>query len=146
MSREKNTAKDLSAKDRTAKVKRLVGWLVSYGLDSNGIAFELRSGRIFVSSGPLLPAGQNGNNGNTQNGCIIINDESISSLHLAINATASHQLFIQDIFSEHGTFLKRSGESEEKKITGVCEIRHGDWIRIGEKNRFQVCLIHGRRN
>jgi len=146
MSRETNTAKDLKAHENLSKAQRLIGWLVSYGLDSNGIAFELRSGRIFVSSGSLMPSGQNDIDGKNQNKCIVINDESVSPLHLAINATASHQLFIQDIFSEHGTFLKRSGESEEKKITGACEIRHGDWIRIGEKNRFQVCLIHGRRN
>lgn len=144
MSRDTNAALEIPLSEGS-KTGRIVGWLVSYGLDSNGAAFELRTGRTFLSSTTLLPAGQNGNVPEETQRCIIVKEDGVSSLHLALLATADHKLFIQDIFSEHGTFITKADADEETRLSGTVNAVHGDWIRVGEKIRFQVCLIDGRR-
>ena len=144
MARDTNTAQEIPSPE-TSRSGRLVGWLVSYGLDSSGAAYELRTGRTFLSSSLFLPAGRNGSSPESAERCVVIKDGGISPLHVALLATASHQLFIQDIFSDHGTFIVKAGSGDEKMVAGTCEAGHGDWIRIGERIRFQVCLIDGRR-
>jgi len=112
---------------------RIVGWLVSYGLEPRGASFELRSGRLLITR-------TNGSKRDT----VTIADPALSSPHAAILADGGQRtLTIQDIFSESGTFITRSGSSEEVRVSGPMELRHGDWIRIGTTVRLQVCLIHG---
>lgn len=113
---------------------RLIGWLVSYGLDENGAAFEIRAGRSLISSSPL-----------NDRGAITISEESIASPHLALSATNRHTVQAQDIFSPTGSYLVKGSTNEERKISGPVEVEHGDWIRVGEKTRLQVCLIDGPR-
>lgn len=110
--------------------EKLIGWLVSYGLDADGRAFEIRAGRSLVSFGN---AGEKRTIG--------ISDRSISSPHLALNATHRHKLLVQDIFSEHGSYLTKSSGKEETPIQGPIEVEHGDWLRIGSNIRLQVCII-----
>jgi hypothetical protein len=112
---------------------RLVGWLVSYGLDAKGASFEIRSGRSFVTS-------ESSTDGLRM---IAVEDSSISAPHLALSATPKHRVMVQDIFSETGSYLCRSGDRDEKRIDGPTEVSHGDWLRVGENTRFQVCLIDG---
>jgi hypothetical protein len=109
---------------------RLVGWLVSYGIDSLGAAYEIRAGRLLISSAPASDLRT-----------ISVADDSVSSPHLAVNATAKHQVLIQDIFSEHGTYIRKLGAEKEQRVTGPTPLHHGDWLRIGDTMRFQVCLI-----
>lgn len=113
---------------------KLVGWLVSYALDSLGKAYEIRAGRSFISS-ERLP-GQR---------VIRLPQKDISVLHLALNASPRHKVMVQDIFSAPGSYLTRSGQEQEQKIAGPVEIKHGDWLRLGSGARFQVCLIEGQR-
>jgi len=120
------------AKNNSEPTTRLIGWLVSYGLDDNGAAYEIRAGRCLL--------GRSG-----AEGAISLEDDSISSPHLALNATTKHRVMVQDIFSEHGSYLKRGDADKESTISGPVEISHGDWLRIGNSTRFQVCLIDGPR-
>ena len=108
----------------------LLGWLVSYELDQEGFSFEIREGRTLISA-----------DGTTAAHFLSLNEKSISSPHAALLAQEYHKVMLQDIFSEHGCFLTRAGDEKEVPIDGPVAIAHGDWIRIGNKNRFQVCLI-----
>ncbi|MCB0334046.1 MAG: hypothetical protein KDD55_11140 [Bdellovibrionales bacterium] len=109
---------------------RLIGWLVSYQNDEMGESHEIRSGRTLISS-------KNGLDGKV----IELHEQSIAAPHSAMNASPQHQLVLQDIFSPSGTFLQRSADKDESKVNGPIEVHHGDWIRIGEQTKFQVCLI-----
>ena len=112
---------------------RLMGWLVSYGLDQRGAAFEIRAGRTIITAGARDGAHT-----------ISVRDETISTPHAAINAVArDHVVLLQDIFSEFGTFITRRGERDEIPVEGPMVLHHGDWVHLGETVRFQVCLIDG---
>lgn len=115
--------------------ERLVGWLVSYGLDENGYSYELRSGLSFISA-----------QGVGDFRLLSLNENTVSSPHAALKACPKHSVHVQDIFSEHGSYLVRGGKEEETRIDGPVELHHGDWIRVGESTRFQVCLIDGAGN
>lgn len=136
MTRDSNAARDIHIAE-ASQSRRLIGWLVSYGLDSDGAAFEIRSGRAFIG-GAAVPSEKNANG-------IVLKDDTVSSVHVAILANAKHQIFIQDIFSDHGTFITKASSEDETKVNGVVQLEHGDWIRVGENIRFQVCIIDGRR-
>lgn len=121
---------------------RLVGWLISYGLDSQGASYEIRAGRLFVSSGPAI--GSAAVAGSPSEGGVLtisVSENTVSSPHLAVSASSKHQVLIQDIFSEHGSYLTKAGSDKEQKVSGPTALSHGDWLRIGERTRFQVCLI-----
>ena len=122
------TAKKSGRKSRNKN--RLIGWLVSYALDPKGYTFELRSGRSLITS-------------ETEQADSVLNviNKSVSSPHAAMNATKNHQLFIQDIFSEAGSYIQKAGSDAEIAIKGTTNVEHGDWIRIGKSTKFQVCLI-----
>ncbi len=111
---------------------RLIGWLVSYAEEDMGQSYELRAGRYFISG-----------DGQQEARTIVVKDEAISSPHIALNAGSQHTLQVMDIFSDHGTVVVRSGTNQEVPVTGPVQIEHGDWIRIANKKRFQVCLIDG---
>lgn len=111
---------------------RLIGWLISYAMDDDGFSYEIRAGRTLVGS-EEQPGAR----------LFAIEDTTISAPHLAVKATAKHRVMIQDIFSEHGSFITREGNSDEQLVTGPTELKHGDWLRVGKNSRFQVCLIDG---
>lgn len=112
------------------KKGRLVGWLVSYGLSDSGKSYEIRSGRSFIGSS---------DEGISR--AITVNESSIDSPHLAIKASQKHRVHILDVFSRAGSFVRRGDSDSETKIDGSTEVGHGDWIRIGNSVRFQVCLV-----
>jgi len=132
MTRQRRRRAGPANKSAPNREKKLIGWLVSFGLDDAGKYFELRSGRTLISA-------KNGNDTNT----ITLAETSVSAPHMALSASSSHKLLIQDIFSRHGTFITRSDEEEETRLNGPTPVEHGDWIRIGQNTRFQVCLIDG---
>src|SRR5438105_1464880 len=101
----------------SAEGNRLVGWLVSYGVDTQGAPYEVRSGRTLITA-----------DADTGKKSILVTDSAISSPHAAVRASSKHKVLVQDIFSENGTFLMRSGSSEETPITGPMGMDHGDWI------------------
>ena len=112
---------------------RLVGWLVSYGLDELGLTYEIRAGRSFVCARKCVEGRQ-----------LNVEEESISSPHLVLKASNKHRVMVQDIFSDHGSFITRGESDKEQPISGPTEVKHGDWIRVGNNTRFQVCLIDGQ--
>jgi hypothetical protein len=112
--------------------QRLIGWLVSYAQNEQGKAHELRSGRYVFGS-------QRGQDERT----ITIEENSISTPLAALNALQAHRIIVQDIFSKGGSFLTKANTVQELPITGPVEVGHGDWIRFGDKTRYQVCLIDG---
>ena len=122
----------MTDKSTNSGANRLVGWLVSYGLDEQGFAYELRSGRSFIGH-------ETGDHMNV----LTLEDKFVSTPHLAVKTSPKHRVMVQDIFSEHGSFVIREGREKEESISGPTEVRHGDWIRVGKNVRFQVCLIDG---
>ena len=109
---------------------RLVGWLISYGLNVQGVAYEVRSGRTFLGS-------QN----DIDNSTIVVAEPTIDTPHLAIKANQKHRVLVQDVFSRSGTFIQRGDSDQEERLEGPIELGHGDWLRIGSSTRFQFCLI-----
>lgn len=114
---------------------RLVGWLVSYQLDEQGFFHEIRAGRSMITSEKIQGVK-----------VLSLTDKSISKPHAAVKATPRHKVLLVDIFSENGSYIQRSGSDNENMVTGPVKLEHGDWIRIGNNNRFQVCLIDGTGN
>lgn len=112
------------------KLGRLVGWLISFGLSDRGVAYEIRSGRTFL-----------GSKDTQAEGTIVVSDSTVDSPHLAIKASQKHRVHIQDVFSRSGSFIRRGNSELEMRLEGPTELEHGDWIRVGNDIRFQVCLI-----
>jgi len=123
---------NFSNRNKLKNTERLVGWLVSYDLDENGYSFQILSGRTFISKEALGLEKE-----------IEIQDDSLSTPHLVLLATQDHTLYVEDIFSEAGTYYQR-GNDTEKQIWEPTELKHGDWLIIGNNIRFQVCLIDGQ--
>ena len=132
MSGSLHRATEASKVPSNQKKGRLVGWLVSYGLSDSGESYEIRSGRSFIGSS---------DEGLSRS--ISVNESSIDSPHLAIKASQKHRVHILDVFSRAGSFVRRRDSDSETKIDGSTEVGHGDWIRIGNSVRFQVCLVDG---
>lgn len=112
------------------KVGRLVGWLISFGISDQGVAYEIRSGRTFL-----------GSREDGTDSAIVVAESSIDSPHLAIKASQKHRIHVQDVFSRAGSFIRRGSSEQETRLQGPIELEHGDWIRVGNEVRFQVCLI-----
>lgn len=108
----------------------IAGFLVSFDKNPNGSAFELRSGRLIVSSEPA----PNGN-------YLLIEDESVSPMHAILRISALGEIQVLDQLSEFGTKIKRLGSAEEEELSGdKSSLEHGDIIRFGERS-FSVCLV-----
>ena len=123
-----------ASKGGAARENRLVGWLVSYEMDNKGKSFEIRAGRSLMSSE------------NSQDKRVItVRENSVSAPHVALSASPRHKVMVQDIFSEFGTYLTKASSGKELEVQGPTELEHGDWLRIGDKTRLQVCLIDGPR-
>lgn len=122
---------DTPANEAEHQKARLIGWLVSYALNEKGLAHEIRSGRSLITTGK-----------SNDKFTIAVVDKNVSTPHAALSANSKHVVMIQDIFSDHGSFITRGGANGESPITGPTRIKHGDWIRFGS-TVFQVCLIDG---
>ncbi len=111
----------------------LVGWLVNFAGDRRGTAIELRSGRFFVGRQRLRESD------------LILNDESISTPHCLINASSGEGLAVQDLMSERGTAIRKSGSPNFVNCGDPVRLQHGDWLRFGNFE-VMVCLIPPQRN
>ncbi|MCB0355097.1 MAG: FHA domain-containing protein [Bdellovibrionales bacterium] len=129
---KKNAPNRRDKKESTAGSNRLVGWLVSYAQDDLGKAYEIRAGRTLISS-----------HRDAEERVIMVDEQTVSSPHSAMKASPSHELVLQDIFSDGGTFVRKSSDEKENRITGPVSLQHGDWLRFGEADPLQVCLIDG---
>lgn len=115
-----------------AKLTPVVGFLVSFDSNPNGDVYELRSGRLIVTS-----------EGASQGNYLIVRDESVSPMHAILRITQSSEIQVLDQLSEFGTKIKRFGSEQEIELSGdKGTIEHGDKIYFG-KRMFHVCLLAG---
>lgn len=90
--------------------RKLVGWLVSFTVDPNGVDYQLFEGRNSLGSKP---------------GCdIVVNDPAVSGHHLTILFRMGHFKF-KDELSTNGTFINDVFVEEGN-------LQDGDNIRIGD--------------
>ncbi|RMG43711.1 MAG: FHA domain-containing protein [Candidatus Dadabacteria bacterium] len=112
------------------KESPIVGFLVSYDKDPNGQVFELRNGRLIVTS----EAPGTGN-------FIVLNDESVSPMHAILRISGDGNLQVLDQLSEFGTRIKRANSEEEEELSGdKSTLAHGDCIKFGNRS-FYVCVV-----
>jgi hypothetical protein len=108
----------------------VIGFLVSFDADTNGDVYELRTGRVIVTSEPS-------GTGNF----FIVNDDTVSPMHAILRIAASGEVQVLDQLSEFGTKIKRFGSDEEIELSGEKgTLEHGDIVRFGKRN-FNVCII-----
>jgi hypothetical protein len=108
----------------------VVGFLVSFDSNPNGDVYELRSGRVIVTS----EATGSGN-------FFVIHDETVSPMHAILRVSASGEVQVLDQLSEAGTRIKRIGNEQEIELLGEKgSLEHGDVVRFGKRN-FHVCII-----
>ncbi len=112
------------------KPSPLIGFLVSFDRDSNGSVFELRSGRLIVTS--ETPGGGN---------FLFVKDESVSPMHAIMRMGSEGDIQVLDQLSEFGTKIIRATGGEQEELSGdKSELYHGDIIQFG-KRKFHVCII-----
>lgn len=120
--------KQSSAKSTNLNNGELFAWLIHYGQNSKGEATEIRSGQFFIGRERLREAD------------IVIAHETLSTPHVLVKAGIARGIIVQDLMSEHGTLVKRSGESSYKQYAEPVEVHHGDWLRLGE-HEVLVCIV-----
>ena len=111
------------------KLTPVAGFLVSYDEEENGEVFELRMGRLIVTSEP--PGGGN---------YLVLDHESVSSMHAIVRMADYGEVQVLDQLSEYGTRIIRAGGKEEDLSGDKSTLHHGDVIIFGER-KFIVCLI-----
>ena len=112
------------------KESPVVGFLVSYDTNPNGSVFELRTGRLIVTNLPSV-----------SDNTLVLNDESVSSMHAIIRVAASGEIQGLDQLSEFGTKIKRFGAEEEESLSGEkAAVDHGDVLSFGKRS-FHVCIV-----
>lgn len=108
----------------------LVGFLVSFDRNPNGDSFELRAGRLIVSSEMGAPGSY-----------LILESESVSSMHAIMRISSNGEIQVLDQLSEFGTRIKLCGSDEEIELSGdKSTIEHGDIVQFGDRTLF-VCLL-----
>jgi hypothetical protein len=104
------------------KKSKLVGFLVSYAVDSMGRYIELREGRLLVTSGQT-----------STDSCFVIAHETVSPMHAIMRISADGSILILDQLSEHGTRIQRGQTGKEEALMGdKSTICHGDVVIFGE--------------
>lgn len=111
----------------------LIGWLVDFGTEGKGTAFELRAGKFFVGRQKLRPND------------MVFENPTISTPHCVLTANGPDGLHVQDLMSERGTQFRRANEQRMQVVQGVVTLHHGDWLKLGEYE-VMVCLVPPRTN
>lgn len=123
------TAKSLRTISK-GELTKLIGFLVSFDVESNGEVSELRVGRWILTNKAV-----------SDSNCVVVMDESISQLHAIVRVTGDGKVQILDQLSEVGTGITRVGAEEEEELVGAMAlVGHGDKIRFG-KRIFHLCLL-----
>jgi pSer/pThr/pTyr-binding forkhead associated (FHA) protein len=104
---------------QAAAGRKLVGWIVTYDIQSNGTDFRIFEGRSKI--------GRSGAND------IVINQPGVSETHCLL-LYRDRKLCIQDEMSSNGTFV--NGVSIEEKVV----LNDNDMVTLGKVN-FKVKLI-----
>lgn len=112
------------------KPSPVVGFMVSFDKDTNGEIFDLRVGRLAVTS----EVGTSGS-------YIHINDETVSPMHAIMRISSSGEIQLLDQLSEHGTKVKRANGGQLDELSGdKALVYHGDTILFGKRS-FHVCMV-----
>lgn len=98
---------------KQGSTRKLVGWLVSYTLDENGIDFKLFEGKNNLGRG-------------TNNDIKIFNDSQLSSHHATI-LFRSGSFFVKDEMSANPSFLN----GEEIPPASAKQLNDGDKLKFG---------------
>lgn len=115
---------------RYQRLSSIVGFLVSYDKDENGEVFELRSGRLVITS-----------DRSTSGNVLFIDDETVSPSHAVIRVSPDGDIQVLDQLSEFGTRVQQLGGEKTVELSGVkASLGHGDMLLLG-KRRFHVALI-----
>lgn len=113
-----------------SKQAPVLGFLVSYDVDDNGEVFELRQGRVIVTSERAAHGDY-----------LVIADESISPMHAILRITGAGEVQVLDQLSEFGTKIKRLGLETMEDLSGErSPVGHGDVIYFGKRS-FHVCMV-----
>ncbi|MCB0329234.1 MAG: FHA domain-containing protein [Bdellovibrionales bacterium] len=113
-----------------SKPSRVTGFLVSYDDDENGEVFELRMGRLIVTS--EAPGAGN---------YLVLDNETVSSMHAIIRMSKFGEIQILDQLSEYGTRIIRGDSGKEEDLSGDKSIlHHGDTVFFGDR-KFSICLV-----
>jgi len=108
----------------------VVGFLISFDVNPNGDVFDLRSGRVMITS--QAAPGSN---------CLVIKDDSVSPMHAIMRISSGGEIQVLDQLSEFGTKIMRFGSTEEEQLSGdKGAVEHGDIIKFGNR-KFHVCVI-----
>lgn len=108
----------------------LVGFLVSFDHNPNGDSFELRAGRLIVSSELGAPGSY-----------LILDSESVSPMHAIMRISNQGEIQVLDQLSEYGTRIRIFGSGEEIELSGdKSTVEHGDIVQFGDRTLF-VCLL-----
>ena len=112
------------------KESPIVGFLISYDENPNGSVFELRSGRLIVTS--ETPGAGN---------FLVVQSESVSPMHAIMRIGKDGDIQVLDQLSEFGTRIVRLDGEEDEELSGdKSGLEHGDTIFFGER-KFHVCLV-----
>lgn len=115
---------------RYTKITPIIGFLVSYDSNPDGDFFELRSGRVIITSDETSPGS-----------IIFLSDSTVSPSHAILRMTPGGEIQVLDQLSEFGTEVRKGSNSEVIQLSGdKSSLSHGDLLRVGER-RFHVCLV-----
>jgi hypothetical protein len=113
------------------KESKLIGFLVSYDNNEEGEFFELRAGRLIVSSEPAGTGSY-----------FVVSHDSVSPMHAVLKFGQSGPAQVLDQLSENGTRIESGGGAVQELSGEKGEVKHGDILSFGDRN-FYVCLIFG---
>lgn len=112
-----------------AKPSRVIGFLVSFDSNEYGDVYELRVGRVMVTSGAQGDA-------NT----LLLNDPSVSPMHAIMRVSERGEVQVLDQLSENGTHVKRAAGHDEHLSGDKGDLHHGDVVSFGNRS-FVVCIV-----
>ena len=98
---------------QTRSARKLVGWLVSYTIDSLGVDFKLYEGRNMIGRGMDC-------------GITVASDALMSAKHATL-LFRDNSYAIKDEMSSHGTFV-----NDESIGFDTCVLEDGDLIKMGD--------------
>jgi hypothetical protein len=108
--------------------QQLIGWLISFKKERTGSAVEIREGRFFIGGSKVRESD------------LIIADGSLSIPHCLMKADKESGIQVQDLMSENGTYIKKSGSGNFEKVLVPTVAEHGDWLKFGEYE-VMVCIV-----
>lgn len=113
----------------------LVGWFIGYGETKAGLTYEVRTGRFLITKEALLDSD------------VVLEDDTLSTPHCILKASADDGISIQDLMSENGTSVKKSNRAKFQTCDGPTPLNSGDVIKLGGTEMLVVLVPQaGKKN